>query len=137
LLFHFLKDQKIDLPIEEEALEFLTAYEWPGNIRELKNLAERIAVIHQGDTISAGALRELLNIKNKDPGQNEQANPLEGVFERNYNEARDFFEKCYLEYNFFRNGGIISKTAEAIGIYPSNLHSKIKKYGISAKKEEK
>jgi two-component system nitrogen regulation response regulator NtrX len=56
----------------------------------------------------------------------------EGVFERNYNEARDSFEKCYLEFQLFKNNGIITRTAEAIGIYPSNLHAKLRKYSITA-----
>ena len=135
LLSNFLKEHKIEPAIEEGALEYLTSYEWPGNVRELRNLAERIAVIHQGGAISADTLRGLLSIKNKSPGQPEQINPLQGILELNYNDARDLFEKSYLEFNFSRNGGIISKAAQAMGIYPSNLHSKLKKYGISVKKE--
>jgi two-component system nitrogen regulation response regulator NtrX len=48
-----------------------------------------------------------------------------------YGEAKDFFEKFYLEFQLLQNNGIISKTAEAIGIYPSNLHAKLRKLGIT------
>jgi two-component system nitrogen regulation response regulator NtrX len=48
-----------------------------------------------------------------------------------YNEAREAFEKYYLEFHLSGNNGIISRTAEAIGIYPSNLHSKLRKHRIA------
>jgi len=128
LLFHFLEKQGTKLELEEEARELLVSYEWPGNVRELKNLAERIAVMYRGDTISGDAMRELLN--KKDRQRNRESLLPDGILERNFNDARDCFEKCYLEFQLSRNGGIISRTAEAIGMYPSNLHSKLRKYNI-------
>ena len=61
------------------------------------------------------------------------------ILDRNFNEAREQFEKYYLEFHLSKNGGIISRTAEAIGIYPSNLHAKLRKHNISASnaKEER
>jgi len=131
LLCHFLKTLKRELALEADSIEILTSHDWPGNVRELKNLAERIAVMHQGDSITGEDLHKLLNKKPKKI-QN-TANPLpEGILERNYNDARDSFEKCYLEFQLSKNSGIISRTAEAIGMYPSNLHAKLRKYGITA-----
>jgi two-component system nitrogen regulation response regulator NtrX len=132
LLCHFLKNQGLEIELEAGALQVLTAYGWPGNIRELKNLAERIAVMHKGSSIGTEALGELLNRK---PGAPEQPPGSRGalpenILELNFSEARDSFEKRYLEFQFSKNGGIISKTAEAIGIYPSNLHAKLRKYNI-------
>jgi two-component system nitrogen regulation response regulator NtrX len=127
LLFHFLKKQGIEPELETGAQEFLVSYEWPGNVRELKNLAERIAVMHTGDTVSGDAMLELLSKKNRNLRRNRLP---EGILDRNFNDARDSFEKYYLEFQLSRNNGIISRTAEAIGIYPSNLHSKLKKHNI-------
>jgi len=45
-------------------------------------------------------------------------------------DARDAFERGYLVHNLGKHGYNIAKTAESIGIYPSNLHAKIKKFGI-------
>ena len=129
LLFHFLKTLNKELTLESGALEFLTSHDWPGNVRELKNLAERISVMHSGDSVSAEVLRKLLNKKIKNV-QNTNILP-DGIFEKNYNEAREKFEKCYLEFQLLKNNGIISRTAEAIGIYPSNLHAKLRKYSIT------
>jgi two-component system nitrogen regulation response regulator NtrX len=133
LLYHFLKILKKEPALETGALEALVSYDWPGNVRELKNLAERIAVMHQGDIITGEDLQELCknNKKSKKPQNTGSAVP-EGILDRNYNEAKDSFEKCYLEFQLSKNNGIISRTAEAIGIYPSNLHAKLRKYNITA-----
>jgi len=131
LLCHFLKMLKKELALEIGALDVLTSHDWPGNVRELKNLAERIAVMHQGDVITGEDLRKLLNKRSKKP-QNAGNTLPEGIMEQNFNEARESFEKKYLEFQLLKNHGIISRTAEAIGIYPSNLHAKLRKYSITA-----
>jgi two-component system nitrogen regulation response regulator NtrX len=131
LLCHFLKIMKKELILEADAMELLSSHDWPGNVRELKNLAERIAVMHTGNSLTGKDLQKLLDKKHKKPHNTGGVLP-DGVLERNYNDARDSFEKCYLEFQLLKNGGIISRTAEAIGIYPSNLHAKLRKYGITA-----
>jgi len=138
LLCHFLKLSGKDITLESDAIDILSAHNWPGNVRELKNLAERIAVMHKGDVINGEDIGKLLNIKGKNPVNTEQksaeiALPSD-ILEQNYNEAKDGFEKYYLEFQLLKNNGIISRTAEAIGIYPSNLHAKIRKYNITTAK---
>jgi two-component system nitrogen regulation response regulator NtrX len=144
LLYHFLKNLEMeDLRLEDDALELLAAYDWPGNVRELKNLAERIAVMHSGGSINGKALMGLLNrglglksgLKSglkPEKGRKPAATLPEELLEQNFNDSKESFEKRYLEFQLFKNNGIISRTAEAIGIYPSNLHAKLKKYGIAA-----
>jgi two-component system nitrogen regulation response regulator NtrX len=138
LLYHFLKVLKKEITLEGDALELLAAHDWPGNIRELKNLAERMAVMHQGNVINGEELGKLLNIRGKKPVNTGQTGMeptiASNILEQNYNEAKDNFEKYYLEFQLLKNNGIISRTAEAIGIYPSNLHAKIRKYGITTAK---
>ncbi|MCL2181732.1 MAG: sigma-54 dependent transcriptional regulator [Treponema sp.] len=132
LLCHFLNGFKKELTLDAGALEAVTTYDWPGNVRELKNLAERISVMHPGNTINEEELRKLLGKKIEKKEQTILHTSLpEGIMEKEYNEARDSFERCYLEYQLSRNNGIISRTAEAIGLYPSNLHAKLRKYNIS------
>jgi two-component system nitrogen regulation response regulator NtrX len=50
------------------------------------------------------------------------------------NEAREVFEKRFIEQGLKKNGNNITKTAQTLGIYPSNLHGKIRKYGIKTDK---
>jgi two-component system nitrogen regulation response regulator NtrX len=139
LLFrHFLKGLGMEkLRLENEAQELLLSHDWPGNVRELRNLAERLAVMHEGDSISGVALAGLLGGGKKDAGPALGRDVLPAaLLERNLGEARELFEKHYLEFQLLKNNGIISRTAEAIGIYPSNLHAKLKKYGIAAQVKE-
>jgi two-component system nitrogen regulation response regulator NtrX len=121
---------EIDITLETCAIEILTAHDWPGNVRELKNLAERISIMHQEDSINGEILSKLLNKREKKP-QNNEFSINENIFESSYNEAKEKFEKCYLEFQLSKNNGIITKTAEAIGIYPSNLHAKLRKFSIT------
>ncbi|GHV88841.1 sigma-54-dependent Fis family transcriptional regulator [Spirochaetia bacterium] len=139
LLLHFLKELDAgEVELEDDAVSFLCEHDWPGNVRELKNLAERIVVMHSGDRVAADALHNLLqrnpafskksaDLASVGDGQNRE---MQDILIMNYNDARDVFEKQYLEVQLARNGGVISRTAEAIGLYPSNLHAKLRKYGI-------
>jgi two-component system nitrogen regulation response regulator NtrX len=134
LLFHFLeKLSPGKIEFEEAALDVLYYYSWPGNVRELKNFAERIAVMYAGGKIGAEAAEGFLK-KDAKAGNGplfREILPLEGFMDKDFNTAKEFFEKYYLEFQLFKNHGIISKTAEAIGVYPSNLHAKLKKFGIA------
>jgi two-component system, NtrC family, nitrogen regulation response regulator NtrX len=134
LLYHFLKEQGIEnMRLEDDAMELLFSYNWPGNVRELKNLAERITVMHTGDSINGQDITGLLGMGTGNRNAvSETPEPVKSFMEQNFNDAKESFEKCYLEFQFSRNNGIISRTAEAIGIYPSNLHAKLKKYGITS-----
>jgi two-component system nitrogen regulation response regulator NtrX len=153
LLHHFLRGLGVEkAEIEDAARDLLMAYEWPGNVRELKNLAERIMVMaggqDTGEKIRAEAIRGLLDQRARGAAgsyesvphsqkiaENSESptlqNPLSpDIFNLGYIEAKELFEKNYLEWQLAKNNGIISHTAEAIGMYPSNLHAKIRKYGL-------
>ena len=71
-------------------------------------------------------------------GENEGAGAKDGWLDdfqdMKLNEARVVFEKSFIERKLIQNGNNISKTAEVLGIYPSNLHGKIKKLGIHIEK---
>jgi two-component system nitrogen regulation response regulator NtrX len=140
LLHHFLQEMNAgNIKLDESASGFLMSRTWPGNVRELKNLAERIVVMHDGGNIGGEALQNLMRQKPdfvedpSNPGypaENLQSNEFADILKLNYNEAKNSFEKIYLEFQLARNNGIISKTAEAIGMYPSNLHAKLRKNNI-------
>jgi two-component system nitrogen regulation response regulator NtrX len=142
LLLHFLAEldaQNIEL--DKGAVQFLEAYNWPGNVRELRNLAERISVMYNGDTIGAEALRDLVQKKSEFGEKNAESAPggvaqipeireIQTIFNLNYTDAKEQFEKYYLKFQLASHEGVISRTAEAIGVYPSNLHAKLRKYMI-------
>jgi len=135
LLMYFLKEQGIEnLRLEDDAMELLLSHDWPGNVRELKNIAERIAVMHTGDSINGHDMAGLLRMGAEGGNTVSEGTPalVKSFMEQTFNDAKESFEKCYLEFQFSKNNGIISRTAEAIGIYPSNLHAKLKKHGIAS-----
>ena len=115
---------------DEEAFEVLTNYEWPGNIRELKNFVERVSIMSDEEVLSRDVVDYFLGERSDG-----QVDPVLSEFQgMGLNEARDTFEKRYIEQSLRENGSNISRTATELGIYPSNLHAKIKKYGIQVER---
>jgi len=70
-----------------------------------------------------------------DEGPKGGDDPLGSYLEMGLTEARDAFERDYLVQKLRENGFNISRTAQQLGIYPSNLHAKIKKFGIEIDKK--
>jgi len=106
--------------ITSEALKLLEAYDWPGNIRELRNVIERVVIMTPSDTVTA---------KNIVIGEGESARSDYFTFET-LREARDSFEKDFITKKLKENNWNISRTAELLNIERSNLHKKIKAYNI-------
>jgi two-component system, NtrC family, nitrogen regulation response regulator NtrX len=116
--------------ISPEGLEVLAAHDWPGNIRELKNLMERVTVLSTEPEISGATVRELL-------GASRQSAAEKSLIPEEYRmlklaEAKERFERNYLVQKLRECDYTITHAAEASGIYPSALHAKIKKYGIES-----
>lgn len=110
------------------ALRRLRGYEWPGNVRELKNLVQRLLILGTGEIIESGEVDAALGIRAKSmPSQ-----ALSG-FDRPLREAREEFEKAYLEYQLHLAGGSISKVAERVGIERTHLYRKLRALGIDPK----
>jgi two-component system nitrogen regulation response regulator NtrX len=137
LIDHFLelfcrregRERKFMVP---EAVAALREYEWPGNVRELKNIIERLVIMTPGRTIAIGQLPDYLSGDGRrDPGGGRPGQRLEPHTLR---EAREEFEKEFILQKLEEHDWNISKTAEAIELERSNLHRKIKSYGIDLKK---
>lgn len=104
--------------ITPEALKAFESYDWPGNIRELRNVIERLVIMTQSDVITP---KNII---------------IEGASRSDYfsfktlKEARESFEKDFIIKKLEENNWNISKTAEILNIERSNLHRKIKAYDI-------
>ncbi|MFV0643986.1 MAG: sigma-54-dependent transcriptional regulator [Sphingomonadaceae bacterium] len=127
-------EQGIDPPqIAEEAMAALQAYDWPGNVRQLRNVIERTVILAPRDRINlieADMLSDEVT-GGKLAGGNAMSN-LMGVPLR---EARESFEREYLSVQIRRFSGNISKTATFIGMERSALHRKLKLLGMAGQKE--
>jgi two-component system nitrogen regulation response regulator NtrX len=111
--------------LSPDALELLKSYSWPGNVRELKNLIERTAIMHPGNVINAEDIPPPFNTSRIEEGKMESLFSFDTL-----KEGREMFEKSFIASKLKQFGGNISKTAEAIGMERSNLHKKIKAYGL-------
>jgi two-component system nitrogen regulation response regulator NtrX len=108
----------------------LQAYEWPGNVRQLRNVIERTIILAPGERIGCIELDmlppEILN-------EQAQLNPSEAVkaiMGTPLREARETFEREYLRVQIRRFSGNISRTASFIGMERSALHRKLKALGL-------
>ncbi|MBN1411442.1 MAG: sigma-54-dependent Fis family transcriptional regulator [Spirochaetales bacterium] len=135
LVDYFMKKfKKASLPeprsFDPGAMEFLKKYDWPGNIRELKNFIERINIMSDEEIISLGTVEKYLFNK-----EVLEKDTVAGEYDSmKLNDAKDYFEKEFILRKLKENDYNISKTAQVLGIYPSNLHGKVKKFGIKVKR---
>jgi two-component system nitrogen regulation response regulator NtrX len=116
--------------LSTEALRMLEAYVWPGNIRELKNFMERVNIMTEEPVISEAAVAQYLGAVSA----GEKSGRLKEYEHLNLTQAKDEFEKEFITQKLRENKNNISKAAQALGLYPSNLHSKLKKFGITAER---
>jgi two-component system, NtrC family, nitrogen regulation response regulator NtrX len=119
--------------IVPEAMEALQRYEWPGNVRELKNIVERLVIMTPGGTITKNHLPDYFGAEVN--GREAGGGRLDSVLElSSLREAREEFEKEFIIQKLEEHDWNVSRTAEAIELERSNLHRKIKSYGIDMKK---
>lgn len=117
--------------ISEDAMAALQAHDWPGNVRQLRNIVERLLILASGDPtaiVTADMLPAEVGSSaqitvNGSGGEHIMALPLR--------EARETFEREYLVAQISRFGGNISRTAAFIGMERSALHRKLKSLGVA------
>ncbi|VVT15480.1 nitrogen assimilation response regulator NtrX [Erythrobacter sp. EC-HK427] len=131
----YAREQGLQPPrITPEAMAALQAYDWPGNVRQFRNVIERTVILaprEDFDEIAPGMLPEELTGGSSDSGTG--MSNLMGVPLR---EARENFEREYLRIQIRRFSGNISKTAGFIGMERSALHRKLKLLGMSERNEQ-
>jgi len=138
LLNHYL-----DYYVEHESLpyrhfsmaaqNYLRNHSWPGNILELKNLVQRLLILGSGDDISLDEVKLAL-------GQTEMRSDAKGgapfSFDQPLRQAREQFEKAYLEYQLAKSGGNVSQAADAAGVERTHLYRKLRALGIDNKEKK-
>ena len=102
---------------------------WPGNVRELINVLQRLLILGSGSVIELEAVEAALGAIPEVERRDDEI--LE--FELPYREAREQFERAYLEYRLRKAGGSVSKVAAASGIERTHLYRKLRGLGIDPK----
>jgi len=126
-------------PVDPEVLHALAERPFPGNVRELRNVVERMAIL-SGDRIGLGDLPPLTSLaRGSDPGdrpsdpddeRTSQPGRASDPGTGSLREHRDRAEREYIEATLERVGWNISRAADALGVERTNLHKKMRSLGI-------
>ena len=117
--------------MSKEAMACLQSYDWPGNVRQLRNVVDWILIMatgNAGDLVPADSLPPEIGAETPVAIRWEEGGE---VMSLSLKEAREIFERQYLKAQVSRFGGNVSKTAEFVGMERSALHRKLKILGIS------
>ena len=136
LVNHFIEQlsSSTGLParkVGNDAMAALQAYDWPGNVRQLRNNIERLLILATGEPSQPITLETLPPEVSVVRAAN-VANENERVISMPLRDAREHFEREYLQAQIDRFGGNISRTATFVGMERSALHRKLKSLGLGA-----
>jgi|TARA_R100001244_G_scaffold44182_1_gene39697 two-component system nitrogen regulation response regulator NtrX len=131
----FAAEQRLQPPeISDEAMAALQACDWPGNVRQLRNVVERTIILAPKDNFAKIEVEMLPpEVLGNDDDLDQGVASLMGSPLR---EARESFEREYLKVQIRRFSGNISKTANFIGMERSALHRKLKILGLASRKKQ-
>jgi two-component system nitrogen regulation response regulator NtrX len=122
--------------LTDEALAVLQSYNWPGNVRQLRNMMEWVLIMAPGS-------RTMPIRSNMLPSELFESSPFmmrpdvnADIMSMCLRDARELFEKQYLAAQIKRFGGNISKTSNFVGMERSALHRKLKMLGITSDEKE-
>jgi two-component system nitrogen regulation response regulator NtrX len=132
---HYAAERRVPTPeVAPDAMVALQSYDWPGNVRQLRNVVERTVILAPGDRIGRIDI-DLLPAEVLGE-QGEGGAGTSAIMGAPLREARETFEREYLRVQIRRFSGNISRTATFIGMERSALHRKLKLLGITESKTE-
>ena len=134
-LARFASERRLTPPnFSDEAIAALQAHDWPGNVRQLRNIIERTVILAPGD-VSCIEVDLLPSEVLDSQGSTGLSSATLTIMGSPLREARESFEREYLKIQIRRFSGNISRTASFIGMERSALHRKLKALGIADKRE--
>jgi DNA-binding NtrC family response regulator len=113
------------------ALNRLRNHSWPGNLRELRNLVQRLLILGGDGEVSAQEVDMTLKQGAIEAANIPAARP--GSFDLPLRQAREQFEREYLEYQLRKAGGSVGKLSESVGMERTHLYRKLRALGIDPK----
>ncbi|QDX25396.1 sigma-54-dependent Fis family transcriptional regulator [Sphingomonas suaedae] len=133
---HYATERRVPTPeVAPDAMVALQSYEWPGNVRQLRNVVEATVILAPGDRIGRIDIdllpTEVLGRRGDEGGMGAAT-----IMGAPLKEARESFEREYLRIQIKRFSGNISRTAHFIGMERSALHRKLKLLGISEARDD-
>jgi two-component system nitrogen regulation response regulator NtrX len=127
----YAADRRVSTPsVSDDAMAALQAYDWPGNVRQLRNVIERTIILAPGERIGSIDIDMLPPEILSDQAQLTPSEAVKAIMGTPLREARETFEREYLRVQIRRFSGNISRTANFIGMERSALHRKLKALGL-------
>jgi two-component system nitrogen regulation response regulator NtrX len=132
----YAAERRVPTPaISADAVAALQAYDWPGNVRQLRNVIERTIILAPGDRLQSIEVDMLPPEVMRDQARIAPGEAAMAIMGAPLREARETFEREYLRVQIRRFSGNISRTATFIGMERSALHRKLKLLGITDGKD--
>jgi len=133
LLSYFAARQAVNLggdavKFSDDVISVLEAYDWPGNMRELRNYVERCHILCAGKELTLTTMLPLDASAQSMPAFSTV--PDDTVLTDGFHDARKRFECSYIVHHLEKNDWNVSKTAAEIGMERSQLHRKIKSHDL-------
>lgn len=130
---HFLQEfcrrSRRDVPqLTSAAEQELLRHPWPGNVRELRNMMERIAYLHDGNTVDAADLAFVLSAKGNEPDLLASQQSL--------GDATSEFQRLFIQRRIKQSRGNMTDAAADLGLHRSNLYRKMRQLGMNVDDEE-
>jgi len=136
-LARYAAERRIPVPtFSDDAVAALQAHEWPGNVRQLRNIIERTIILAPCERVERIDVDMLPAEVLETRGSSDLSSQAITIMGSPLREARESFEREYLKVQIRRFSGNISRTASFIGMERSALHRKLKALGIGEKQEE-
>jgi DNA-binding NtrC family response regulator len=112
----------------------LRNYSWPGNVLELESLVKRLLIQNGSTNVSLDEIEEILSesverLDEKSPGEID----YEKIYAMPLKQAREYFEKAYLEYHLKQTDGSVGKVAKLAGLERTHLYRKLRALNIDTK----
>jgi two-component system nitrogen regulation response regulator NtrX len=131
-LARYAAERRVSTPaLTDDAMAALQTYDWPGNVRQLRNVVERTLILAPQDELGAIGLDMLPPEIAAEPARLVPSEAARSIMGTPLREAREAFEREYLRAQVRRFSGNISRTAAFIGMERSALHRKLKVLGLT------
>ena len=119
---------------DPDAVKRLAAYDWPGNIRELRNAVERLLILANGPVVTGEAVERIAGLGQGEAGDARRTDGLAGApwtRAATFEEFKQIAERTYILAKLQENDWNVSETARTLDMPRSNLYKKIERYGLA------
>lgn len=118
--------------ISAEALQWLTEYAWPGNVRQLQNIIQRLIILNMGKSIDLSQVKDALG-EDANISLEQDHGAVPEYFDFDMRAAKEAFERAYLNHHLTTVDGNVSALAKKIGLERTHLYRKLKSLDVNSK----